>query len=256
MKILTLNINSIRAHAESFIDILRRGEYDTIMVQELKVDNPQFPHILFDEYGYNVRVFGQKSWNGVATFSKYSIEDVTTGLPTYADVNARFLECVVDGRVRLINVYMPNGDTVDSPKFPYKMEWMRAFTDYIAQFRDSPEPVIVAGDFNVALEDRDVWKPANYVGIAIAAPAARAAMAAWLNNGWTDVWRTLHPDEIDYTWYGYRGGDTVGKKMGLRLDYFMANAAAMELVKNCEIDLGPRLAEKPTDHCGLMLELR
>ena len=110
MKILTLNINSIRAHIESFLEILRKGEYDTIMVQELKVENANFPHMLFDEFGYNVKVFGQKSWNGVATFSKYSIEDVTLGLPNYADTHARFLECVVDGRVRLINVYMPNGD--------------------------------------------------------------------------------------------------------------------------------------------------
>ena len=189
MKILTININSIRAHAESFMDILRSGEYDTVLVQELKVETANFPHMLFDEFGYNVKVFGQKSWNGVATFSKYSIEDVTMGMPNYADVNARFLECVVDGRVRLINTYMPNGDTVESPKFPYKLEWMRAFTNYISQYLDSPEPVIIAGDFNVAIEDRDIWKPKNYEGIAISAPAARAIMNEWLDSGWTDAWR-------------------------------------------------------------------
>ncbi|MFQ6739481.1 MAG: endonuclease/exonuclease/phosphatase family protein, partial [Alphaproteobacteria bacterium] len=95
MKILTLNINSIRAHAESFLNILRGGEYDTIMVQELKVENASFPHNLFDEYGYNIKVFGQKSWNGVATFSKNSIEDVIYGIPGYPDINARFIECVI-----------------------------------------------------------------------------------------------------------------------------------------------------------------
>ena len=256
MKILTLNINSIRAHAESFIDLLKHSEYDTIMVQELKVENANFPHMLFDEYGYNVKVFGQKSWNGVATFSKDSIEDVTNGLPTYPDVNARFLECVVDGRVRLINVYMPNGDTVDSPKFPYKLEWMNAFTKYIEQFIDSPEPVIIAGDFNVAIEDRDIWNPKNYQGIAIAAPQARYIMSQWLNAGWVDAWRTLHPDNVGYTWYGYRGRDTVGNKQGLRLDYFLCNKTAAKMIKNCEIDMEPRLANKPTDHCGLMLELK
>lgn len=256
MKILTLNINSIRAHAESFIDVLRSGEYDTILVQELKVETASFPHNLFDEYGYNIKVFGQKSWNGVATFSKHSLEDVTMGLPTYPDVNARFLECVVDGRVRLINVYMPNGDTVSSPKFPYKLEWMTAFTKYIAQYLNSPEPVIVAGDFNVALADVDVWKPANYVDIAIAAPAARAIMQSWIDSGWTDAWRALHPDDVGFTWFSYRGGDTVGKNMGLRLDYFLCNPAAMKLVKNCEVDIAPRMAQKPTDHCGLMLSLK
>ena len=256
MKILTLNINSIRAHAESFIDILRSGEYDTIMVQELKVETAGFPHNLFDEYGYNVKVFGQKSWNGVATFSKKSIEDTTLGMPDYPDVNSRFLECVVDGRIRLINVYMPNGDTVDSPKFPYKLDWMNAFTKYISQYLNSEEPVIIGGDFNVALEDRDIWKPQNYIGIAIAAPQARGIMKQWLADGWQDVWREMHPDAVDFTWYGYRGGDTVGKKQGLRLDYFLANPAAMKLIKNCEIDISPRLANKPTDHCGLMIEIR
>ncbi len=256
MKILTLNINSIRAHAESFIDILRSNEYDTIMVQELKVETALFPHNLFDEYGYNIKVFGQKSWNGVATFSKYSIEDITRGMPDYADVNARFLECVVDGRVRLINVYMPNGDTIDSPKFPYKLEWMRAFTKYISQYINSPEPVIIAGDFNVALRDIDVWKPANYVGIAIAAPQAREIMQSWLDAGWTDAWRALHDNDVGFTWYGYRGHDTIANKQGLRLDYFLCNHAAMEMVKNCEIDMAPRLAPKPTDHCGLMLTLK
>lgn len=256
MKILTININSIRAHAQSFIDILRSGEYDVVLVQELKVEDAGFPHNLFDEYGYNIKVFGQKSYNGVAVFSRFSIEDVTRGMPNFPDPNARFLECVIDGRIRLINVYMPNGDTIDSPKFPYKLDWMNAFTSYISQYIDSEEPVVIAGDFNVALEDRDVWNPKNYVGIAIAAPAARVIMQSWLDMGWVDAWRKLHPDEIGYTWYGYRGRDTIGNNQGLRLDYFLCNRVAGALVKNCEIDMSPRLAEKPTDHCGLMLSLK
>lgn len=255
MKILTLNINSIRAHIESFMEILRQGEYDTIMVQELKVANAGFPSVLFDEYGYNMKVFGQKSWNGVATFSKYSIEDTILGMPTYPDSNARFLECVIDGRIRLINVYMPNGDCIESPKFPYKLEWMRAFTKYISQYLNSEEPVIIGGDFNVAITDNDIWNPKNYVGSSISAPAAREIMQQWLDAGWIDIWKKLHPDTIDYTWYGYRGHDTVGNNQGLRLDYFLCNKTASKMVKNCEIDKNPRLADKPTDHCGLMLEL-
>ena len=256
MKILTLNINSIRAHIESFMEILKSGEYDTIMVQELKVETANFPHNLFDEYGYNIKVFGQKSWNGVATFSKYSIEDTVLGLPGYPDPNARFLECVIDGHIRLINVYMPNGDCIESPKFPYKLEWMRAFTKYISQYLDSEEPVIIGGDFNVAITDNDIWNPKNYVGSSISAPAAREIMQQWLDTGWIDIWKKLHPDTIDYTWYGYRGRDTVGNNQGLRLDYFLCNKTASKMVKNCEIDKNPRLADKPTDHCGLMLEIK
>lgn len=255
MKILTVNINSIRAHALGFINILKSKEYDTILVQELKVDDAAFPHNLFDEYGYNVKVFGQKSWNGVATFSKYSIEDTIRGMPNYPDVNARFLETVIDGRIRIINVYMPNGDNIESPKFQYKLEWMRAFTDYINQYINSDEAVIIGGDFNVAIQDRDIWNPRNYIGSSISAQEARDIMQQWLDNGWTDVWRKMHPTEIDYTWYGYRGGDTVGKKQGLRLDYFLANHTATKNINLCEIDLSPRTTEKPTDHCGLMIDL-
>ena len=255
MKILTLNINSIRAHIESFMDILRNGEYDTILVQELKVENANFPFMLFEEFGYNIKIFGQKSWNGVAIFSKNSIEDVTTGIPNYPDINARVIECVIDGHIRIINTYMPNGDNIESPKFQYKLEWMRAFTNHISQYLDSPEAVIIGGDFNVAITDRDIWNPKNYIGSSISAPAARDIMQTWLDNGWTDTWRKLHPQTQDYTWYGYRGGDTVEKKQGLRLDYFLCNKTAIKMVKNCEIDLCPRKADKPTDHCGLMLEI-
>lgn len=255
MKILTLNINSIRAHIESFLDILSSGEYDTILVQELKVETAAFPHNIFDEYGYNIKVFGQKSWNGVATFSKYSIEDTIRGIPNYPDVNARFLETLIDGRLRVINVYMPNGDNIESPKFEYKLQWMREFTKYIEQYLDSDEAVIIAGDFNVAITDNDIWNPKNYIGSSISAPAAREIMQQWLDAGWTDVWRKLHPDEIDYTWYGYRGGDTVGKKQGLRLDYFLANKTAAKIIKQCEIDIAPRMAQKTTDHCGLMIKI-
>ena len=256
MKILTLNINSIRAHIESFMDILRKNEYDVILVQELKVETANFPHNVFDEFGYNIKVFGQKSWNGVAIFSKYSIEDTIMGMPTYPDVNARFLECVIDGHIRIINVYMPNGDNIESPKFPYKLEWMNAFTRYISQYIDSEEAVIIGGDYNVAIEDRDIWNPKNYIGSSISAPAARDIMQQWLNMGWVDAWRKIHPNDTDYTWYGYRGRDTVGNKQGLRLDYFLCNKSADKIVKNCEIDIEPRQHEKPTDHCGLMIELK
>ncbi|MCQ2574920.1 MAG: exodeoxyribonuclease III [Alphaproteobacteria bacterium] len=255
MKILTLNVNSIRAHIESFIDVLRKGEYDTILVQELKVETANFPYNILDSFGYNIKVFGQKSWNGVAIFSKYSIEDTIYGLPNYSDNNSRFIECVIDGRIRIINVYMPNGDCVESPKFQYKLEWMNAFTKYISQYVNSEEAVIIGGDYNVSITDKDIWNPKNYIGSSISAPQARDIMNQWLDSGWIDTWRHLHPNDIDYTWYGYRGNDTVGKKQGLRLDYFLCNKTAIKMVKNCEIDLSPRIADKPTDHCGLSLEI-
>ena len=234
--------------------LLDRGEYDVICLQEIKVTDSDFPHSLFEMSGYNIKVFGQKSYNGVAVFSKLSIEDVTRGIPGYADPNARLIECVIDGRIRLLNAYMPNGESIDSPKFPYKIEWMNEFTNHIYQYLNSEEPVILAGDFNVAIKDRDVWNPKQYEGSSISAPPARKIMQEWLDNGWDDEFRRFNPDEIGYTWYGYRGG-SVEKAHGLRLDYFLTNKTAGQLVKNCYIDLEPRMADKPTDHAGLVLEI-
>lgn len=260
MKILTVNINSIRAHIESFMAILDSCEYDVICVQELKVDDANFPHNLFDMSGYNIKVYGQKSYNGVAVFSKFSIEDVIRGMPDYPDPNARFIECVIDGRIRLINVYMPNGESIDSPKFPYKIEWMTKFGEYIYQYQNSAEPVVICGDFNVAIEDRDVWNPRGYEGSSISAPPARKIMKEWIDGGWIDQWaRFTESENTDpaarFTWYGYRGRDTVNNNQGLRLDYFLTNKTAGQITKNCYIDLKPRLADKPTDHTGLVLEI-
>jgi len=255
MKILSLNINSIRAHAESFLTSLKEIQPDVVLIQETKVEDHAFPHILFEHLGYNVKTFGQKSWNGVAIFSKYSMEDVTRGLPGHPEPSARMMECVIDGRIRIINVYMPNGESIDSPKFPGKIDWMRQFARHIAPLLHSEEPVILGGDFNVAIEDCDVWNPKQYEGSSISAPAARKIMQKWLDAGWEDCYRRFHPDtENAWTWIGYRGG-SLGKDHGLRLDYFLANKAASKLVKNCDIDIRPRTAEKPTDHCGLVLEL-
>jgi len=237
--------------------ILDSKKYDVICVQELKVDDANFPHMLFELSGYNIKVYGQKSYNGVAIFSKFSIEDAVRGMPHYADANARILECVIDGRIRLMNVYMPNGESIDSPKFHYKLEWMEKFTHHIYEYAKSEEPVIIAGDFNVAIEDRDVWNPKGYEGSSISAPQARRIMQEWLDGGWRDEYRHFNRDEIGYTWYGYRGiGSQVDKGHGLRLDYFLTNKSAGHLVKNCYIDMEPRLAEKPTDHTGLVLEIK
>jgi exodeoxyribonuclease-3 len=151
---------------------------------------------------------------------------------------------------------MPNGESIESPKFSVKIDWMRHFDDYIKPMLNSEEPVIIGGDFNVAIEDRDVWNPKQYEGSSISAPEAREIMQEWLDDGWLDCYRHFNPD-IDnaWTWIGYRGG-SIGKDHGLRLDYFLANHAARKLLKHCDIDMRPRLADKPTDHCGVVLELK
>ncbi|MDR0449366.1 MAG: exodeoxyribonuclease III [Rickettsiales bacterium] len=257
MKIATFNINSIRAHAQNFLDFLAAAKPDVVLLQETKATDEQFPHILFDHLGYNVKTFGQKSWNGVAVLAKPSIEDFSRGLPTLPHAaDARMAECVVDGRVRVVNAYMPNGEAEDSPKFPYKIEWMKKFTEHIAPLLDDELPTILAGDFNVAIQDIDVWNPKAYEGSSISAPAARRIMQEWLDSGWTDAWREIHgKDKVGYTWIGYRGG-SLEKGHGLRLDYFLLNKAARHMAKNIEIDLAPRRAAGASDHAPLVLDIK
>lgn len=257
MRIATFNVNSIRARAQNFLDWVQSARPDVIALQELKAMDDQFPHILFEHLGYNIKTFGQKSYNGVAIMSRLSLEDAARGLPTFqSDPNARMIECILDGRIRLINTYMPNGESEDSPKFPYKIEWMKHFSDYIAPLLDDETPTIITGDFNVAIKDLDVWDPVAYRGSSISAPAARKIMQEWLDAGWTDAWRELRgADEIGYTWIGYRGG-SLDKGNGLRLDYFLANRAARKMLKNIEIDMTPRNAPAASDHAPLILELK
>ncbi len=256
MKIITININSVRAHVDSFLKLLESNQYDVILVQELKVEDISFPHILFEHLGYNIKIFGQKSWNGVAVFSKFSVEDITRGMPNYPTSDARFMEFLIDGRIRIINVYMPNGESEISPKFQYKLEWMNKFSEHIKNYTHSEEPVLIGGDYNVAIEDRDIWNPKNFIGSSISAESARKIMQRWLDNGWTDCYRHFKPDETGYTYFDYRGHDTVKNNHGLRLDYWLANSAAMKLITDCTVDQSPRTADKPTDHCGLVLEVK
>ncbi|MDR1826341.1 MAG: exodeoxyribonuclease III [Rickettsiales bacterium] len=254
MKILSININSIRARIEAFIGLLESGEFDVVCVQEIKVDDVNFPHNLFEASGYNIKVFGQKSYNGVAVFSKFSIEDAARGIPGFPDPAARFISCVIDGRIRLINVYMPNGEPIDSDKFSYKIEWMKGFSEHIRQYADSEEAVVICGDFNVALTDADVWDPHGYADSSLTAVAARREMQEWLNAGWVDCWRRFNPDARGFTWFAYYP-HAVEKNQGLRLDYFLANKTALHNLKKCYIDMRLRMTERPTDHAGLVLEI-
>jgi len=238
------------------LDTIKELNPDVILIQELKCEDQVFPHIFFEHLGYNIKTYGQKSWNGVAIMSKYSVEDVSRGLPGTEDHGARMIEAVIDGRIRIINVYMPSGEAEDSPKFKIKLDWMNHFTKYIAPLLNSEEPVILGGDFNVAILDRDVWNVDQYKGSSISAPAARKIMNEWLDAGWVDTYRHFHPDKNDaWTWIGYRGG-SIEKNRGLRLDYFLVNHAARPLLKHSDISIVPRTTDKPTDHLGVILELK
>ncbi len=257
MKIATFNVNSVRAHIENILNWIEEFSPDVILMQEIKCQTELFPYSVFEDVGYNVKAFGQKSYNGVAILSKYSIEDVVCGLPTFQeDDSARYIEALIDGRIRVASVYAPNGNPVPSPKFNYKLDWMVKFEAYIQSIIKNDEALILGGDFNVALTDREIYNPKAFVDDAIAQPESRRAMLSLFNLGLTDTYRLFYPEnDKAYTYFGYRG-NCFNKGYGILIDYFLINNKAKELVTGAGIDLSPRGKEKPSDHTPLWIELR
>ena len=257
MIIATFNVNSVRAHLENILNWIDNENPDVILMQEIKCQNEQFPYSFFEDRGYNIKVYGQKSYNGVAILSRFSIEDVVFGLPTYEeDTSARYIEALIDGRIRVASVYAPNGNPVPSEKFEYKIYWMEKFKEYLSTLLQNDEPIILGGDYNVALTDREIYNPSAFVDDAIAQPESRQAMNKLFNLGFNDTYRIFYPNEDKaYTYYGYRGG-CFQKRYGILLDYFLTNDKAKDLITNAGIDITPRGNEKPSDHTPLWIEVK
>ena len=257
MIIATFNVNSVRAHLQNILEWIRDFSPDVILMQEIKCETDVFPYMEFEDMGYNVKVYGQKTYNGVAILSRFSIEDVTVGLPTFKeDVQARYIEAVIDGHIRVASIYAPNGNPVPSEKFEYKKEWMEHFYKHIKSLLNNDEELVLGGDFNVALTDREIYNPKAFEDDAITQPESRQAMQKLFDSGLTDGYRIFNPDnEKAYTYFGYRGG-CFQKGYGILLDYFLINEKAKKSVINAGIDLSPRGKEKSSDHTPLWIEIK
>lgn len=250
MKIASFNINSIRAHLENFLNWIDTTSPDIILLQELKCIDEQFPSFLFEERGYQIALHGQKSWNGVAILSKFSIEDVTRSLPSFPDPQARYIEAFTGG-VRIASIYMPNGNPLGTEKFDYKIKWMEAFQKHLDTLKTYDEAIILGGDFNVVPTDKDAQNLNSLKENAIAHPHARELFATFTHD-WMDALRHLNGDARYYTWWGYRANE---RTCGLLLDFFLLNPLAEKMLKTGGIDIAPRNQEKPSDHVPIWIEL-
>ncbi len=255
MKIATWNVNSVRARLPRVLEWLGSAAPDVALLQEIKTVAEGFPELEIGDLGYNVAVCGQKSYNGVAILSKPPIEDVLTRLPgDDADDQARYIEAVVGG-VRVASIYLPNGNPVDSPKFPYKLGWMERLYDHVGELLGLEEAFVLGGDYNVAPEDRDVYDPAAWADDALCRPETRARYRAVVHLGLTDAYRALHPDAAGaYTFWDYQKGRWQ-RDEGLRIDHLLLSPQAADRLEACDIDRAPRGRDKASDHtpvwCGL-----
>lgn len=258
MKIATWNINGVKARLDSAVTWLREAAPDVACFQEIKSLTEAFPAEPFEELGYNLAVHGQKGFNGVALLSKLPFDDITPRLAGDPDdVQARYLEACVSlpsGVLRLLNIYLPNGNPPGSEKYVYKLAWMTRLKDRIKALLANEEPMVIAGDFNVIPAPEDVYNPAAWTEDALFRRETRAHFQALVNLGLTDAFRACHDEPHRYTFWDYQAG-AWQKNQGLRIDHLLLSPQAADRLQSCDIDAGPRGWEKPSDHVPIFIEL-
>ena len=255
MKFVTFNVNSIKARLPRVLEWLEEAKPDVALLQETKTEDETFPLLEIRGLGYEAAVHGQKTYNGVAILSRHPIEDLRCGLPGGdGDDHARYIEATVKG-FRVASIYLPNGNPVDSEKFPYKLAWMERLRTHVRRTLLPTElPLVLGGDYNCCPTDKDVYDPKAWANDALCRPETRAQFRALVNLGLTEAWRALH-NEIAYSFWDYQGG-AWQRDQGLRIDHFLLSPQAADRLVACEIDRRQRGKEKASDHTPVWVELR
>lgn len=258
ISIATFNVNSIKARLPNVLAWLASAKPDIALLQELKCVDEAFPAMEIEELGYNLALFGQKTYNGVAILSKFPLDDVVRGLPGDAsDDQARYIEAVASipgGAIRVASAYVPNGQDVASDKFPYKLKFLERLRAHWAERLAYHEIAVLGGDFNVAPAPLDVYDAKLLEGSVCYHPAERERLRALLHLGFYDAFRVLHPTEHQFSWWDYRGGG-YKRGLGLRIDHLLLSPMAADRLTACIIDEAPRREEKPSDHAPVIATL-
>lgn len=254
MRIATWNVNSLNVRLPHVLAWLEKEPVDVLALQETKLTDDKFPVDELAEAGYRAAYSGQPTYNGVAILAREEPADVAPDLPGYEDEQKRVLAVTVGG-VRVIDVYCPNGGDLDSPKYPYKLEWFAALRDYVASELERHERLVVLGDFNVAPRPEDTHDPEKWEGRILCSDPERAALRDVIDTGLTDTWR-LFPDREGrrrFTWWDYRNGGWA-RNAGLRIDHVLASSALAESCRDCAAHVGERGRKRPSDHVPVVAE--
>ncbi len=254
MKIATWNVNSLNVRLPHVIEWLKTNPVDALCLQELKLEDAKFPTAAFDEIGYNAVFSGQKTYNGVAILSKSRPEDVRRDMPGFDDPQKRVIAATIDG-VRIVNVYIVNGEAVGSEKFDYKMRWLTQLEQYMRNTMDEFSDVALLGDYNIAPEDRDVYDPKAWEGKVLCSEAEREHYRALLGLGLTDSFRLFEQPDKSYTWWDYRMNG-FKRNLGMRIDHILVTKALATRVDSSVIDVEPRKLERPSDHTPVITSIR
>ncbi len=254
LTVATYNVNSIRARVDRVLAWLGRAACDVVCLQELKVTNEEFPRDAFESAGWHCAVHGQRTYNGVAILSRTPLTGVTAGLGDGAhDPEARLLAAHVAG-VRIVSAYIPNGQSVGSEKWAYKLAWLGRLRAWLERSASPEDPLVLAGDFNVAPEDRDVARPDEWRDTVLCHPDARAAFHTLLDWGLVDSIRLHHHADGPYTWWDYR---MLGfpKNNGLRIDHILVTRDLGRRCRDAYVVRDERKGKQPSDHAPVVTVL-
>ena len=253
MKLATWNVNSLKVRLPHLLEFLARQAPDALCLQETKCEDAAFPAAAIEAAGYRWVHDGQKTYNGVAILAREEPTAITRGIPGFADLQKRVIAADVGG-VRVVSVYCPNGQSVGSEKYDYKLRWFAALAAWLATEMAGDRPLAVLGDFNVAPEDRDVHDPEAWRGQVLVSDPEREALRALLGLGLADAFRLFEQPEKSYSWWDYRMA-AFRRNMGLRIDHILLTRALASRCRSCFIDVEPRKLERPSDHAPVVCEI-
>ena len=255
MKIATWNVNSLRVRLPHVLDWLERQRPDFLALQEIKITDDQCPFEAIREAGYHTIISGQRGYHGVAILSRQPVEgQPIRELPGFPDPERRIIAADY-GALRLINIYVPNGQRIDSDKYTYKLEWLDHLTAWLREELRRKESLVLVGDFNIAPEPRDVFNPELWEGRVLFSGPERAAFRRFVGMGLTDTFRLFEQEAANFSWWDYRMG-AFRRNRGLRIDHILASPALVERCTASRIDTEPRGLERPSDHAPVVAEFR
>ena len=254
VKIASWNVNSLRVRLPQVLDWLRAQQPDVLALQETKLVDEAFPQTEFVALGYTAAYCGQKTYNGVALLSKTPSVDVVKGMPRWPDDQQRYVAATVNG-VRIVDLYVPNGESVGSDKYQYKLAWLAHLAGVLQEEITRYPRLVVVGDFNIAPDDRDVHDPIAWKGSVLCSEPERAALRQVMAVGLEDTFRWFEQPDKVFSWWDYRMAG-FRRNLGLRIDLILASAELRAVCQTSAVDRAPRALERPSDHAPVVCEFR
>ncbi len=257
MKIISWNVNSVRARIDNILNYIKESKPDILFLQEIKTEEINFPKEEFKKIGYESYVFGQKSYNGVAFLSKIKISNIDTNFIKDKLKQSRIITGDIkinSKKIKLINVYIPNGNPIETQKYDYKKDWLDLFYKNIKKTLIKNSNIIISGDFNVIPEEIDVYDSRRYENDALFKLEIRKKFRSIINLGFHDVYRHYNKTKQEYTFWDYFAGSWQ-KNFGMRIDHFLVSSSLLENLKSININKKPRSKIKPSDHTPIELIL-